>query len=109
MKKFHPILLFIFLTTACAAGTQVPPVESTSTPLPTSIPTTIPLPTSTIELIVPTITPTSEPATSRVSLVDGMPQVYIPKGTFRMGGLDARSAPDEFPAHDVTLHDYWMD
>ncbi len=26
-----------------------------------------------------------------------------------MGGMDARSAPDERPAHYVTLHAYWMD
>ncbi len=26
-----------------------------------------------------------------------------------MGGMDARSAPDERPAHDVTLDAYWMD
>lgn len=45
----------------------------------------------------------------RVSLVDGMPQVYIPAGTFHMGGFDVRAAPDEFPAHEVTLDAYWMD
>lgn len=38
-----------------------------------------------------------------------MPQVLIPEGKFRMGGMDARSAPDERPAHYVTLHAYWMD
>ena len=45
----------------------------------------------------------------RVSPIDGMPQVFIPAGKFRMGGMDARSAPDERPAHYVTLHSYWMD
>jgi len=38
-----------------------------------------------------------------------MPQVRIPEGTFRMGGLDVHAAPDEMPAHDVTLHAFWMD
>jgi serine/threonine-protein kinase len=38
-----------------------------------------------------------------------MPQVLIPEGEFRMGGMDARSAPDERPAHYVSLHAYWMD
>jgi formylglycine-generating enzyme required for sulfatase activity len=38
-----------------------------------------------------------------------MPQVFIPEGTFRMGGMDARSASDERPAHYVTLHSYWID
>jgi formylglycine-generating enzyme required for sulfatase activity len=38
-----------------------------------------------------------------------MPQVYIPAGTFFMGGFDVRAAPDEFPNHQVTLDAYWMD
>lgn len=38
-----------------------------------------------------------------------MPQVYLPAGTFKMGGFDVRAAPDEFPAHEVTLDAYWMD
>jgi formylglycine-generating enzyme required for sulfatase activity len=38
-----------------------------------------------------------------------MPQVYIPAGTFRMGGMDVRRAPNEIPEHDVTLASFWMD
>jgi eukaryotic-like serine/threonine-protein kinase len=38
-----------------------------------------------------------------------MPQVFIPAGTFRMGGLDVRRAPNEIPEHDVTLDAFWMD
>jgi formylglycine-generating enzyme required for sulfatase activity len=38
-----------------------------------------------------------------------MPQVYIPAGTFRMGGMDVRRAPNELPEHDVTLDAFWMD
>lgn len=38
-----------------------------------------------------------------------MPQVYIPNGVLHMGGYDVRAAPDEFPAHNVTLDAYWMD
>ena len=45
----------------------------------------------------------------RVSPVDGMPQVYIPAGTFRMGGMDVRRAPNEIPERDVTLDAFWMD
>jgi formylglycine-generating enzyme required for sulfatase activity len=44
-----------------------------------------------------------------VSAIDGMPQVYIPAGTFRMGGLDVRRAPNEIPEHDVALDAFWMD
>jgi formylglycine-generating enzyme required for sulfatase activity len=38
-----------------------------------------------------------------------MPQVYIPAGVFRMGGMDVRRAPNELPPHDVTLDAFWMD
>jgi serine/threonine-protein kinase len=54
-------------------------------------------------------TPTEALVNQRVSPVDGMPQVYIPAGTFRMGGMDVRRAPNEIPEHDVTLDAFWMD
>lgn len=38
-----------------------------------------------------------------------MPQVFVPAGILHMGGYDVRAAPDEFPAHDVTLDAFWMD
>jgi serine/threonine-protein kinase len=38
-----------------------------------------------------------------------MPQVHIPAGMFRMGGMDVRRAPNELPEHDVTLDAFWMD
>jgi formylglycine-generating enzyme required for sulfatase activity len=38
-----------------------------------------------------------------------MPQVYIPAGTFHMGGMDVRRAPNEIPDHEVTLEAFWMD
>jgi len=108
MKKFL-IASCLFLA-SCSNVTQIPPLEQTSTPPPTTIPTA--LPTSTVETIVPTqtmIPPTPETANLRTSPFDGMPQVYIPAGAFRMGGMDVRRAPDEVPVHDVTLDAYWMD
>ena len=109
LKKIFPVLLFIL---AACAGTP-PTVESISTLLPTIPPQVIS--TSTVESIVPTITPTIEVlptdefASERVSSVDGMPQVFIPAGTFRMGGMDVRAAADEMPSRDVKLDAYWMD
>jgi formylglycine-generating enzyme required for sulfatase activity len=107
MKKILPTIL-IFLA-ACSAATPITAIEQTSTPLPTS--TTVIVPSATEEIIpsTPTLAATVEPQTSRTSSIDGMPQVYIPAGTFRMGGMDARRAPDEVPVHDVTLNAYWMD
>jgi formylglycine-generating enzyme required for sulfatase activity len=48
--------------------------------------------------------------TERTSPIDGMPQVYVPAGTVRMGGLDVYSiASDELPAHTVSLDAFWID
>jgi formylglycine-generating enzyme required for sulfatase activity len=105
MKKILPIL-FVFVT-ACSNATPVPAVDSTSTPLPTSAPVIVP--STTVETILSTETSTAEPQTFRISQVDGMPQVYIPTGIFHMGGYDVRAAPDEFPAHDVTVDAFWID
>ena len=108
------VAAFIFLT-ACTA-TPVPVIEPTSAPFPTDLPpavipvspdkTSVPTPalTSTIEA-----SPTAESPTNKISPVDGMPQVYIPAGTFRMGGMDVRRAPNELPEHNVTLIAFWMD
>jgi serine/threonine-protein kinase len=109
------IIASLFLLTACTP-LEAPIVAFTPTPFPKRIPPTA-IPTSTIETIIPTAsaaptqvqTPTAELITQRVSPVDGMPQVYIPAGTFRMGGLDVRRAPNEIPEHDVTLDAFWMD
>jgi formylglycine-generating enzyme required for sulfatase activity len=111
MKKYIPALLFVFLLAACGGQTQAPApvIEPASTP--TTIPATEPaaIPTATVEVFVPTIAPTEEFSNTQVSPMDGMPQVYIPAGTFHMGGYDVRSASNEFPAHEVTLDAYWMD
>lgn len=108
MKKLSLIIVIIFLIAACA-GNQVPVV---SEPTSTFVPTTE-VPSETVEAVLPTIVPTKTvvpiPANQRTSPIDGMPQIFIPEGTFRMGGLDVRSAPDERPAHDVTLSGYWID
>src|SRR5215475_2879887 len=110
MKKF--MIVSFFVLTACTT-TQLPVSESTSTPFPT-IPPRV-LPTATIEIVIPTsvpisdASPTAETVNEHVSTVDARPQVYIPAGTFRMGGMDVRRAPHEIPDHDVTLDAFWMD
>jgi len=115
MKRVFPTLLFILLLSACGeTATEIP----TNTPIPTFtstavLPTTEPaiIPTQTEQVILPTATSisTEEVVNMRFSPIDGMPQVYIPTGTFHMGGFDVRAAPDEFPVHDVMLDAYWMD
>jgi len=113
MKRRLPILTFIFFLTACGESiTEVPTIQPTATPAIVLLATESPIiPTQTGQGIFPTQTsvPTEEAVTMRFSSIDGMPQIYIPAGTFHMGGFDVRAAPDEFPAHDVTLDAYWMD
>ncbi|MGE5376116.1 MAG: formylglycine-generating enzyme family protein [Bacteroidota bacterium] len=115
MNKLIPTILLTIILAACTAA-PTPVVESTATPLPPTA-TAFVLPSATVELRLPPATapavtelvPTPTASNLRTSPIDGMPQVYIPAGTFRMGGMDARSAPDERPAHYVTLDAYWMD
>jgi len=38
---------------------------------------------------------------------DGM--VWVPSGTFQMGGDNSQAQPDEYPKHKVTLTGFWMD
>ena len=113
MKRLASSLLFLFLVSACGGQTQTSTVEVTPTPSPLpateTVTATVAVPTQTEELLPPTAAPTEAPSNLRVSPVDGMPQVYIPAGTFHMGGFDVRAAPDEFPSRQVTLDAYWMD
>ncbi len=105
MKKL--LIVSLLILAACTAP-EAPALRSTAIPAPTNIPPTA-LPTSTTVAVIPTVTPTEERANQRISPVDGMPQVYIPAGTFRMGGMDVRRAANETPEHDVTLDAFWMD
>ncbi|MFZ5882647.1 MAG: formylglycine-generating enzyme family protein [Chloroflexota bacterium] len=125
MKKILPAFILLLILSACGGQTVTPASEWTATPLP--VPSLPPaasfsgLPSNSSELPPNTILPTRNPKTSpppaptetavtiRFSPIDGMPQVFIPAGTFFMGGFDVRAAPDEFPNRQVTLDAYWMD
>jgi formylglycine-generating enzyme required for sulfatase activity len=104
MKKIFPILVFVtLLASACqAAGSQAQPTAlSMPTAFPTNTPPAINAPAE--------VSSGNKAGEERVSSVDGMPQAYIPDGTFRMGALDADNQRDEEPAHNVTLKAFWMD
>jgi len=111
MKKYLLSLAILFILSACTSAATETPTTSQPEPVPTltNVPVTEAVPSATVEAVVPTIQPTETPSTYRVSPVNGMPQVYIPKGTLHMGGFDVRAAPDEFPAHDVEVDAFWMD
>src|SRR3990172_3242867 len=123
-KRFALVLLTFFLT-ACGpppppgegvgevpqggmrANSAPPPTQTQPATVPPATPTrTAPSPTSP----PPTEAPTEASPTGRTSPIDGMPQVYVPAGTVRMGGLDVYAvASDELPAHTVSLEAFWID
>lgn len=102
MKKVIPIFaLLAILVAACGAGNA----EPTAIPLPTAFPTNTPPSLNAPADAVSNATAGQE----RVSGVDGMPAVYVPDGTFRMGALDTDEERDEKPDHNVTMKGFWMD
>jgi eukaryotic-like serine/threonine-protein kinase len=128
------VILGIMLT-ACAAptNTPVPPtaaptkVPATSTPVPPTAtavpptatkvpPTSTPVPPTPTSVRTNTNPPTSTPAVlaagaTRNAGKDGMVQVFVPAGEFRMGSSDAEkdAYPSEKPQHTVTLDAFWID
>ncbi|HEY2981810.1 MAG TPA: SUMF1/EgtB/PvdO family nonheme iron enzyme [Anaerolineales bacterium] len=106
MKRLFPILAALALfATACQLGGGGGGLP-TSIALPTTAPTSTSLP------FLPTAegsSNTPQPGSDRVSPADGMPQVYVPEGTFYMGGLDPKAAQNEKPVHQVTMRGFWLD
>jgi formylglycine-generating enzyme required for sulfatase activity len=104
MKKLFPLLVALaLLASACqAGGSQAKP---TALSLPTAFPTNTP---PAVNAPVD-VSNNSKAGDERASSVDGMSEVYIPDGTFRMGALDADNQRDEEPAHNVTLKAFWID
>lgn len=105
MKKLFPIFLAmaLFISACQLGGGQA---EPTAIALPTAAPTLTPVPLN------PTTEASSgntEAGSERVSSGDGMIQVYIPQGSFQMGGLDTRASTDEKPVHKVDMKGYWID
>ncbi len=116
-KTFILILSLAFLLAGCnAQGTTTPspiqPQPSEQTP---EKPATVPPAISTVTALPSspspsTVIPTEAPPSERTSPIDGMPQVYVPAGVLRMGGLDVYSIDrDESPAHTVSLDAFWID
>ena len=110
--RIAPLILTLFLA-ACA-----PVAQASSHPTP-PVSATAPQATPTLTLIPQTSAPPTETAVEVsteaniiqfTSPIDGMPQIYVPAGTLRMGGLDVHADDrDELPAHDVTLDAFWVD
>jgi len=116
-NKFIAFIFLTFSLVACAPATVTPtlpappPLASPSKTM-TVTPTFAPSETFTPEPapLTPTTTTAATSETERTSPIDGMPQVYVPAGTVRMGGLDVHADDrDELPAHTVSLDAFWID
>ena len=106
MKKNNIMLFVALILAACQTAPSAAP-ESTASTLPqeTATATQTEIPPST----TPSPAETSMPETVKISLTDGMTQLYIPAGTFIMGGLDVYQESDELPAHGIYLNAFWID
>jgi eukaryotic-like serine/threonine-protein kinase len=107
MKSFLVLVSLSTVLVACVPGppTVIPPepmVTASATATHTNLPTIAP----TTQLI---FTPSSEELPMRYSPTDGMPQMYVPAGQVRMGGLDVHADDDELPAHYVSINAFWVD
>lgn len=87
----------------------IQPPQASPSPLPTEIPATTTLVPSTTATNIPTMTPTPTITPLPAEIIDdhGVPMVLVPAGPFVMGRKDR--APNESPAHTVTLGDYYID
>jgi len=100
MKKVFPILAALtLLVTACQMGG---PAQPTAIALPETLPTNTPVPQGETDA-------NTDSGDTRVATADGMVEVYIPAGTFTMGGVDPLASSDELPFHQVTMKAYWID
>lgn len=108
VKRTTLIILASLLSACAPAVTTAPPSQPSPAPVPPATAALITPPPA--AAVTPTDVPTETASTQRVSPVDGMPQVYAPAGTVRMGGLDIHADDrDELPAHTVSLDAFWID
>jgi len=102
MKKLFPILaVLVLISTACQLG------GGQAQPTPLAVSTAVPTNTPAINATAAPSGNQSAGATHNTN--DGMTEVFIPAGTFQMGGLDPSAELDEKPVHKVTMPAFWMD
>lgn len=117
MKSSVIVLIVVLMTAACQTDASIPSAapDTQAAPPTRSGPDAA---TATIEALTvytatlpppPTATATAVPPVMRVSPSDGMPQVFVPEGTLRMGGLEVHAEDDELPNHTVRMHAFWID
>ena len=86
MKKLFLVLVVLAVSLTACGGSSA--AEPTPIPIDTAIPTAEVIQNEAGE----SVAEDTEAGTERTSPVDGMMQVFIPAGSFRMGALDANAA-----------------
>ncbi len=95
MKRLFPlIIVFAIFLSSCGLGNAQP----TAITLPTALPSQVGAGSQ-----------SSQAGQTRTNSKDGMVQVFVPSGSFRMGGVDADAQSDEKPAHNVSMSSFWID
>ena len=102
MKKLFPILaVLVLISTACQLG------GGQAQPTPLAVSTAVP--TNTPAHYATAAPSGNQSAGATRNSNDGMTEVFIPAGTFQMGGLDPNAQPNEKPVHRVTMPAFWID
>jgi len=97
-KNFSPV------PTDTNMGSVLEESSSSATPEPINSPTNTLIPTLSF-----TPSPTLGIGSIRISEIDGMEMVYVPKGNFMMGSDHPDARTDEQPIHEVFLDSFWID
>lgn len=101
MKHTFPLFLAIAVLLGACGG------NPTAVALPTAGPTTAPT-----QDTAPGELPEKDNANAgdeKTAQADGMTQVFIPTGSFFMGGEDPDAQVDEKPSHSIKISGFWMD
>jgi formylglycine-generating enzyme required for sulfatase activity len=117
MKPLFLTLILAVTLTACQSNATTLPETASVTETDPTPPQTDSVPATVDPFLIltatppasPTTTPTLVPPVTRLSSIDGMPQVFIPQGALRMGGLDVHAENDELPDHVIRMHAFWID
>jgi len=110
----YPQVSAIFRKPAPAAEGPSP-TQPAPLPEPTENPASLPAASggaTAARAILPTASPAPIQVVTRVSPVDGMVQVSVPAGEFKMGSArmdDPQTLDEEVPQHTVYLDAYWID
>ena len=100
MKKLLPVLLVLMVFISACGSADPTPVAMDAA-----------IPTAVVEMNA-TAAPAdadTDAGSERTSPVDGMVEVFVPAGDFRMGAMDTKGGENERPDHQITMSAFWID